>query len=99
MVKIILQIALTEMRFIYWLCPEQSNVLSISSMLFLMLFTFFEEMRKQLLEEAKGHMSLWILLENTLEVNAKLHHSTCFPDCRENIVSWQTELTVSYLNN
>lgn len=68
-------------------------------MLFLKLFTFFEEMRKLLLEEAKGHMILWVLSESILEANAKLHYSSYFPDSKENIVSWQTEFTVLYLNN
>jgi len=45
-------------------------------MLFLKLFTFFEEMRKLLLEEVRGHMSLWVLFENILEANPKLHYSS-----------------------
>lgn len=40
------------------------------------LFTFFEEMRKLLLEEVRGRMSLWVLFENILEANAKLHYSS-----------------------
>lgn len=45
-------------------------------MLFLKLFTFFEEMKKLLLEEVRGHISLWVLFENILEANAILHYSS-----------------------
>lgn len=64
-------------------------------MLFLKLFTFFEEMRKLLLEEVRGHMSLWVLFENILETNAKLNYSS---NSRENIMSWQAEFILLYLN-
>lgn len=80
---------------IYWPCAEKSNVLSISTVLFLELFIFFEEMRKLLLEEVRGHMSLWVLFENILETNAKLNYSS---NSRENIMSWQAEFTLLYLN-
>lgn len=65
-------------------------------MLFLKLFTFFEEMRKLLLEEVRGHLSLWVLFENVLETNAKLNYSS--NSSRENIMSWQAEFTLLYLN-
>lgn len=63
-------------------------------MLFLKLFTFFEKMRKLLLEEVRGHTSLEVLSENITEAN----YITQVTDSRENIVSWQTEFTVLCLN-
>lgn len=52
-------------------------------------------MRKLLLEEVRGHTSLWVLFENILEINAKLNYSS---NGRENIMSWQAEFALLYLN-
>lgn len=47
-------------------------------MLFLMLFTFLEKCGSYCLKRLKDIRVLRILLENILEVNAKLHYSTYF---------------------